>query len=120
MKSGLGAIVGMVAALSWPGSGAHADTPPAAPLTTPVAAPAPEGATPESETPESLKLAQDPSLRLTLQVKINGQGPFDFLVDTGSDRTVISRELAASLALPPAPNVLIHETVAAGQANTLV
>jgi predicted aspartyl protease len=72
------------------------------------------------ETPESLQLAQDPSLRLTLPVKINGQGPFDFLVDTGSDRTVISRELAASLALPPGPRVLIHESTGTDESKTVV
>src|SRR5258708_32982901 len=104
MNTGLtvGAVVGIVAALSW--AGARADTPPAPPLA--AATPAPT-----EEAPESLPLAQDPSLRLTLSVKINGQGPFDFLVDTGSDRTVISLELAATLAPPPGPKVLIHESV---------
>ncbi len=121
MKTGLavGAISGIAAALSWPsGSGARADIPPGAPP--PAAAPAPEGPTPAGGTPESLQLVQDPSLRLTLSVKINGQGPFDFLVDTGSDRTVISRELATTLALPPGPKVLIHESVGADEARTVV
>ena len=116
MKTGLAvrAIVGIVAALSWPdGPSARADVPPAPPLA--AATPAP----PE-ETPESLQLAQDPSQRLTLSVKINGQGPFEFLVDTGSDRTVISRELAASLALPPGPVVLIHNSTGADEAKTVV
>jgi predicted aspartyl protease len=113
MKTGLavGAIVGIAAALSW--SGARADAPPAPPL-------APATAAPTEETPESLQLVQDPSLRLTLSVKINGQGPFDFLVDTGSDRTVISRELAESLALPPGPKVLIHESTGSDEAKTVV
>lgn len=113
MKTGLavGAIVGIAAALSW--SGARADTPPAPPLV-------PATAAPTEEAPESLQLAQDPSLRLTLSVKINGQGPFDFLVDTGSDRTVISRELAESLALPPGPKVLIHESTGSDEAKTVV
>ena len=33
----------------------------------------------------------------TVPVMINGQGPFDFVVDTGADRTVISEELAKQL-----------------------
>src|SRR5579875_367409 len=52
-------------------------------------------------------LGQDSSSRLTLSVEINGKGPYAFLVDTGSDRSSISRELAASLALPPGPTVVI-------------
>jgi predicted aspartyl protease len=31
---------------------------------------------------------------------VNGQGPFRFLIDTGSDRSAISKELAEKLALP--------------------
>ncbi len=116
MNSGLtvGAIVGIVAALSWPGwSGARRHSACAAarrrrPLCR------------RRRPPESLKLAQDPTSRLTLAVMINGQGPYDFLVDTGSDRTVISRELADSLALPPGPKVLIHESTGTDEAKTVV
>ncbi len=37
--------------------------------------------------------------RMTLPVRIGGEGPFGFVVDTGSERTVISHELARRLAL---------------------
>jgi len=70
--------------------------------------------------PESLPLTQDLGRRLTLPVMVNGQGPFDFLVDTGSDRTVISRELAARLALPPGPRVIIHQSAGADNVETVV
>ena len=69
---------------------------------------------------ESLKLVQDPTSRLTLKVMINGQGPFDFLVDTGSDRTVISRELAATLSLAPGPKVKMHESAGVDEVKTVV
>ena len=69
---------------------------------------------------ESLKLAQDLSQRLTLAVMVNGKGPYDFLVDTGSDRTVISRELAASLALPAGGPVTMNETTGVEDVNTVV
>lgn len=82
-----------------------------------VAAPAPP---PESETPEAMKLAKDDSARLTLPVMINGQGPFDFLIDTGSDRTVISRELAATLGLPNGPSVTMHDTTGVDTVQTVV
>jgi predicted aspartyl protease len=38
--------------------------------------------------------------RMTVPVMINGQGPFRFMIDTGSTHTVISRELANRLTLP--------------------
>ncbi len=82
-----------------------------------VAAPAPP---PESETPEAMKLAKDDSARLTLPVMINGQGPFDFLIDTGSDRTVISRELADALKLPLGPHVIMHESAGVDNIQTAV
>lgn len=82
--------------------------------TTPVA---PQAAPP---TAESLPLTQDNTQRLTLAVMVNGQGPFDFLVDTGSDRTVISRELAARLGLPPGGRVRIHESAGVDTVGTVL
>jgi hypothetical protein len=49
--------------------------------------------------------------RLTIPVTINGNGPYPFVLDTGSDRTVISAELAALLKLPPGPNVTLHDVI---------
>lgn len=46
--------------------------------------------------------------RMTVPVAIAGQGPFDFIVDTGSERTVVSRELAERLALPAGPAVTLY------------
>lgn len=40
--------------------------------------------------------------RLTVPVTIDGQGPFDFMVDTGSQATAVAHEVNALLALPPA------------------
>jgi predicted aspartyl protease len=50
----------------------------------------------------------DVAQRMTAPVHINGQGPFNFVVDTGANRTVISRELAQALALPQAGRAQIH------------
>lgn len=44
-------------------------------------------------------LQLDRSDRMTLPVSIAGQGPFGFIVDTGAERTVVSRELAGRLGL---------------------
>jgi predicted aspartyl protease len=46
--------------------------------------------------------------RLTVPVRVSGYGPFRFLVDTGSDRTAISRELAGRLGLPSGANAAVH------------
>jgi predicted aspartyl protease len=39
--------------------------------------------------------------RMTVEVFINGQGPFNFVVDTGADRSALSTTLAARLGLEP-------------------
>ena len=85
----------------------------------PLAAAMPATDEPEGAA-ESLNLVQDPSQRLTLAVMVNGQGPFNFLVDTGSDRTVISRELAATLALGHGPSVTMTETTGVEDVKTVV
>jgi len=46
--------------------------------------------------------------RLTVPVRLSGYGPFRFLVDTGSDRTAISRQLAGRLGLPSGANASVH------------
>ena len=105
-----------------PGAAAPSTTPPETPLpVSPPAATTPP-ATPAGSDPsdESLKMTQDRSSRLTLAVMVNGKGPYAFLVDTGSDRTSISRELAAILVLPPGPKVIIHGSGGADPAQTVV
>ena len=44
--------------------------------------------------------------RLTVSVHHEGRGPFRFLVDTGADRTAVSRQLAERLGLAPGRNPL--------------
>ncbi len=55
-----------------------------------------------------VQTGQDANLRMTVPVMINGKGPFKFVIDTGADRTVISTELAAELALPEGPKARLH------------
>lgn len=49
--------------------------------------------------PELVELQKDRSDRLTVPVKIGKHGPFDFLIDTGSERTVLSRKVATTIGL---------------------
>ena len=42
---------------------------------------------------------QDRAQRMTVPVSIKGLGPFSFVIDTGAERTVLSRDIATKLAL---------------------
>ncbi|MFL6735232.1 MAG: aspartyl protease family protein [Sphingomicrobium sp.] len=52
--------------------------------------------------------------RITVKVTVAGQGPYNFLVDTGADHTVISSRIAGSLKLEAAPHVQMY-TIAGDQ-----
>ena len=56
-------------------------------------------ANPVSASAEVVSIAQDRADRMTVPVSIDGRGPFSFLIDTGSERTVVSRDVAARLML---------------------
>src|SRR5271165_4151245 len=51
--------------------------------------------------PVNIAAVNDLYKRMTAPIRVNGRGPFPFVVDTGSNQTVISAELAAQLGLPP-------------------
>ncbi len=56
--------------------------------------------------PSNLQAVSDIYSRMTVPVRINGGGPYGFVVDTGANQSIISTELAGQLALPagtPAP-----------------
>ena len=50
----------------------------------------------------------DPSLRMTAPVYVDGKGPYDFIIDTGANTSVISTTLASELAAPPGPPAHVH------------
>ena len=60
------------------------------------------------------------AMRMVVPVGIGGSGPFAFVVDTGSDRTVVSRELAAELGLAPGRPARMHSMAGVGQVATVV
>lgn len=55
-----------------------------------------------------LSFEGDETLRMTVDVDVAGQGPYPFLVDTGAERTVISKELAKRLNLDAGRTVTVH------------
>lgn len=50
--------------------------------------------------------------RLTVQVKVNGQGPYNFIVDSGADTTVVGLRIANQLDLPLGRPVLLNAMTA--------
>ncbi|WP_137869715.1 retroviral-like aspartic protease family protein [Sphingopyxis sp. 2PD] len=75
----------------------------AAPTPPPTAADAVDALIEPATTSEIVPFIQpfdlDATRRMSVQVMVGGKGPFAFLVDTGAERTVIARELAARLGL---------------------
>ncbi|MBX7496912.1 aspartyl protease family protein [Qipengyuania sp. 6B39] len=46
--------------------------------------------------------------RMTVDVKVNGRGPYKFVVDSGADTSAVGSALAGKLALPMADRALLH------------
>ena len=57
---------------------------------------------PEAGDIDIIKTRTDVDRRMTVPVRIGQQGPFRFVIDTGSQTTVLSTDLARQLALPSA------------------
>lgn len=71
----------------------------------------------DSETIESENTVDN---RVTIPVSVDGQGPFDFIVDTGAERTVISRELAETLELHASEDVWLTTILNVEQVPTVI
>src|SRR5690606_6620064 len=89
----VGAAPGPVTAAPPPGREASA------PASSPPADPALLGENLENVVPFVQPFDLDATRRMSVPVMVDGQGPFSFLVDTGAERTIIARELAARLGL---------------------
>jgi clan AA aspartic protease (TIGR02281 family) len=60
-----------------------------------------EGAQPLAEPVHAIRTTHDHAGRIVAPVKVNGQGPFRFVVDTGATHSVLSLDLAHKLLLQP-------------------
>jgi predicted aspartyl protease len=104
---------------------------PAAHLLLPSRAPAqaPPGQTPPLIPPaqldDSLEIEGDPlaaerrRARLFIEARVNDQGPFRFLVDSGADRSVVGAALARSLALPVAGSAKLQSMAGESLVDTV-
>lgn len=59
-----------------------------------------------------LESAFDQAMRVTVPVRINGRGPFAFVVDTGANSSVLSQDVADACGLIPAGAAPVHGILA--------
>ena len=96
--------------------------------------PAPAPATVAAATSSTLSQITDPAApapvggdvaltpldtRMTVPVTIGAAGPFPFIIDTGAERTVVSRELAGQLSLAPGNPVRLTAMSGTSVVNTV-
>lgn len=67
-----------------------------------------------------VRIDADRSARMTVPVSVGGSGPYAFVVDTGAERTVISRELAGELGLDSAGSITMHSMSGTGPVETVM
>lgn len=82
-----------------------------------------QGAAPVEAAPAAASYADplaigEADLRMTVPVTIDGSGAWPFVIDTGAERTVLSRELAERLALAPGRRVRVTTMVGTSGAET--
>lgn len=78
-----------------------------------------QDAAPQASQTEVVEASKDYNQRLTVPVEISAKGPYRFLIDTGAERTVLSRGVAAQLGLSPVRQAMLV-SVAGSQAVDIV
>ncbi len=74
---------------------------------------------PAEQDSASLAARTDAARHLTVQVHINGRGPFNFVVDTGAERSVISDTVATALNMTRGAAVTVQGIIQTTQAPTV-
>lgn len=67
-----------------------------------------------------LDYGHDRSDRMTVKVSIGGRGPYEFIVDTGAERTSIAEELAQDLKLGLGKRARLHSMTEVSRIQTVV
>jgi predicted aspartyl protease len=67
---------------------------------------------------QDVKFKTEPDDRMTVPVKLSGNGPYRFLVDTGADRTAVSSQIVSALKLPSAAAAELHSVAGATSVST--
>lgn len=77
-------------------------------------------AVPEGGPGTVLDYSHDRSDRMTVPVSIGGRGPYEFIVDTGAERTSIAEELAQDLKLGQGSRARLHSMTEVSRIQTVV
>lgn len=80
----------------------------------------PELTIPEERVEGALLALGELDARLTVPVALGAKGPYDFIIDTGAERTVVSRELAGSLKLAASRPVMLTSMTGTSRVNTVL
>lgn len=67
---------------------------------------------------EDVRFKTDRTDRMTVPVVVSGSGPYRFLVDTGADRTAVSRQLASRLKFAAAESASLHSVSGVSTVST--
>jgi len=78
---------------------------------------APQGVDSTTQT-QDVAFRKDEGDRMTVPVRVSGSGPFRFVVDTGADRTVVSRQIVQRLRLRAGPSANLHSVTGVDQVGT--
>ena len=68
---------------------------------------------------DEVSTANDGAMRMTVPVTLAGQGPYHFVVDTGADRTVVSRQVADRLGLQNGNRAILHSMAGVSEISTV-
>ncbi|HVR90761.1 MAG TPA: retroviral-like aspartic protease family protein [Novosphingobium sp.] len=58
--------------------------------------------------------------RMTVAVRVNGRGPYRFVVDSGADTSVIGERMARALQLPPGTPILLNGMTDSSRVNRVL
>jgi predicted aspartyl protease len=64
--------------------------------------------------------ARKVSTRMTVEVRVNGRGPYHFLVDSGADTSVVGLRIARDLQLPMGTPAVLHATTASARVDRVL
>ena len=67
---------------------------------------------------QDVKFKNERDDRMTVEVHLSGAGPYRFLVDTGADRTAVSRDIATRLNLKSAGGAELHTIAGVSSVGT--
>src|SRR4051794_32659701 len=92
----------------------------AQPATTRLEAVSAPGVIDKTSQTEDVQFRNEGYERMTVPVLLSGTGPYRFLVDTGADRTAISRELASHLKLEGGEEAELHSVTGTSMVATAI